>query len=219
MVVWDLDGIGGAPLELTVPFTHGPVPADVVVHRTRRPIPVAARHGLDITTVERTILDVASCLPPVVVEKALESAMRRGLTTALKLELFVREQGGKGVRGSRMLRELLCDRPDGRAAGSPAEVELLRALRAAGVEAPVRQHRIELGLGAVATVDLAWPDRRKAVEVDGLDAHGTAEALDRDDERQNELLDAGWELRRYSARKVRRYPEQVAERIRRFLCG
>lgn len=219
LVVWGLDGIGAAPLEITVPVTHRPVPAGVLVHRTRRPVPVAHCGGIDVTTVERTILDVASCLPPVVVEKAFESAVRKGLTTATKVELFVRAQGGKGVRGSTALKEILAERAPGRAAGSPAEVELLRALRRAGVAAPVRQYEIALSGGAVATVDLAWPERRKAVEVDGIDAHATAEALDRDDERQNELCDAGWELRRYSARTVHRHPQQVAQRVARFLRG
>lgn len=217
VVLWGLDGIDRAPPEVTVPFTHGPVPAGVIVHRTRRPPPPAALDGIAVTSVERTLLDAAGCLPASVVEKALESALRRNLTSAVRLGELLAVQGGRGVRGARRLRAMLGAREMGGAAGSAAEVELLRHLRAAGVPPPVRQHRVALTGGRVATVDLAWPARRKAVEVDGLDAHATAGALDHDHERQNALLEAGWELRRYAARRVRRQPAAVVESVARFL--
>ncbi|CAN5781734.1 hypothetical protein BH24ACT3_BH24ACT3_18560 [soil metagenome] len=219
VVLWGLDGIGAALVELTVPLTHGPVPAGVIVHRTRRPPPASVVDEVAVTSVERTLLDAASCLPPVLVEKAFESAVRRGLTTATKLELHVRDHGGRGVRGSRSLRELMAVRRPGRDAGSPEEAELVRELRRAGIEAPVRQFEIPLAFGAVAVVDLAWPDRRKAVEVDGFEGHASAADVEADDERQNQILDAGWELRRYSGRAVRRRPQQVVVSIHRFLRG
>jgi len=66
---------------------------------------------------------------------------------------------------------------------------------------------------------MAWPQRRKLVEFDGFDTHSSPEALDNDLERQNDLLDLGWGLRRWSGRAVRRRPRQVAERILRFLAA
>lgn len=217
VVLWGLDGVGNAPVEITVPITHGPVPAGVIVHRTRRPPPPSIVDGIPVTSLERTVLDAAGCLPPVVVEKAMESALRRNLTSAARIERFVGEHGGRGVRGTRALRELLAWRVDGEAARSGAEAELLHRLRLAGVANPVRQHPVRLPDGTVATVDLAWPPKRKAIEVDGLDAHATAQALEHDDERQNQLLEAGWELRRYGARRLRREPERVVASVLRFL--
>lgn len=170
-----------------------------------------------MTSVPRTVLDAAGCLPPVVVEKAMESALRRNLTTPSKLLEVVLVEGGRGVRGTRALQALLNERSEGAAARSPAEVELVRALRDAGVPAPVRRSRIDLSLRRVAVVDLAWPDRRRLVEVDGLDAHAAAAALEADADRQNALLDAGWQLRRSSARVVRHRPDGVAAAIPRFL--
>jgi very-short-patch-repair endonuclease len=217
LVLHGLDGIAGAPVEITVPHGGGPVPGDVVVHRSRRPVDATSVAGIPVTSVPRTVLDAAGCLPPVVVEKAMESALRRNLTTSSRLLEVVLVEGGRGVRGTRALRALLDERGEGPVAGSPAEVELLRALRDAGVPAPVRQFRIDLSRGRVAVVDLAWPDRRRLVEVDGLDAHATAAALEADTDRQNALLDAGWQLRRFSARVVRRRPGGVAAAIHRFL--
>jgi len=65
--------------------------------------------------------------------------------------------------------------------------------------------------------DFIWPDRGKAVEVDGIDAHSSADRLDDDLVRQNELMDIGLQIRRYSARRIRRDPAGVVEQIRQFL--
>ena len=121
--------------------------------------------------------------------------------------------------GERGAQELLAERSEGRAAGSPAEAELVRALRLHGVASRVRQHPVRLRDRSLAVVDLAWPVQRKAVEVDGLDAHATAAALDDDDERQNQLFEVGYQLRRYSARAVRRDPDAVVASVLRFLAA
>jgi len=217
VVLRSLDGISAAPLELTVSYTHGPVPAGVIVHRTRRLLPIEIVDGIPTTSVERTLVDAATCLPPSVVEKATESAIRRGITTATKLDLYLTHECGKGVRGTRVVREILMARTEGRAAGSAGEVGLIRCLRGWGVPAPVRQFEVALLDGTVAVVDLAWPRLKKAVEVDGLEAHASAAALDYDLDRQNKLADVGWALRRYTGRRVARRPDTVALEIVRFL--
>jgi very-short-patch-repair endonuclease len=218
-LVWELDGLASAPLELTVPYTHGPVPAGVIVHRTRRPIHATVRRGIPVTTVEQTLLDGAGCLPAWIVEKGVESALRRGLTSHGALVDFVERNGGRGVRGVRWFTSWLEERGDVEAARSGAETELLRGLRDAGIEAPVRQHRVPLLDGSVATVDIAWPWRRKGIEVDGLDTHASPDALDYDLERQNQLWDVGFELRRFSGRRVRRQLPKVVSAVQRFLAN
>ena len=217
VVLRSLDGIHSAPLEITVPYTHGPVPAGVIVHRTRRLLPIEVVDGILTTSVERTLVDSATCLPPSAVEKAMEAAIRRGLTTATKLDLYLTHECGKGVRGTRVLKEILLWRTEGRAAGSAAEVEFLRALRGRGIPDPVRQFEVRLLDGTVAVLDFAWVDFRKAVDIDGLDAHASAAALDYDLERQNKLGDVGWALRRFTGRRVMRQPDATAAQVARFL--
>jgi len=87
-----------------------------------------------------------------------------------------------------------------------------------------RLPRPELGFelfpdGERRVPDFIWPDVGKAVEVDGIDAHASADKLDDDLSRQNALMDLGYEIRRFSARQIRRNPEEVVEQIRRFLEG
>jgi very-short-patch-repair endonuclease len=71
----------------------------------------------------------------------------------------------------------------------------------------------------VAVIDFAWPRYRKGVEIDGLDAHGSARALEKDLVRQNLLFQIHWQLRRYAARTLRRNPQNVIESISQFLAA
>ena len=129
-----------------------------------------------------------------------------------RVEQFWRHSAGR-------IRRVLTERPEGtRVAGSPAEVELLACLRSFGVEPPERQHRIDLGGGWAAVVDLAWPQRLLAAEWDGADTHAGAQALAYDLERQNAIFDLGWSLRRYTGGAVRRDPRRVATQLARALA-
>jgi very-short-patch-repair endonuclease len=84
---------------------------------------------------------------------------------------------------------------------------------------PACQLEITFPEGDHAYPDFAWPSLAKCVEVDGFDAHGAPEALERDLIRQNRLLELGWEMRRFSARRIRRDPANVLDEIIRFVNG
>jgi hypothetical protein len=215
-MLWELDGLSGRVIELTVPYTKGPVPREAIVHRTRRRLPYVPVDGVPTTTVERTLLDLAALLPPIVLEKVMTSALHKRLTTPDVLAVAIQVQGGRGVKGTRKLRWTLALVDDG-ITGSPGEVEFMDLLRSAPIPMPMCQFEIRFPEGDHAFPDFAWPDRNKCIEVDGFDAHGTPEALERDLVRQNRLLELGWEMRRYSARRIRREPQSVIDEIIRFI--
>lgn len=218
MRLWDLDGIGSSPLELTVPFGNLPIPDGVLVHRTRRAREIAVVKGIPVTTIERTLLDCASVLPRLILAKALESALRRRLTTLEQVSELIGRKGGRGVKGTKKLRWVLRERVNETSTDSGSETELLYHMRLAGVPEPVLQRELFSMGGERMLPDFYWPDLEKAVEVDGVDAHDSAERLDRDLKRQNALMDLGIEVRRFSAREVRRNPRGVVDEIRRFLA-
>ena len=101
--------------------------------------------------------------------------------------------------------------------GSGSETELLFYMRQAMLPEPLLQHELISNAGERMLPDFYWPNHGKAVEVDGIDAHSSADAMDHDLNRQNALMDLGIELRRFSARKVRRDPQAVVGEILRFL--
>lgn len=216
MALWGLDGIGSAPVELTVPFNNHPIPAGVIVHRTRRAREPASQHGIPVCTPERTLLDVAGCLPRLIVAKALDSAIRLGLTKVGEMWITLAREGGRGVKGTRALRWVLQERVVDTATDSGSEFELLYHMQMAMLPTPELKHEFFVG-GRRMVPDFYWPDRHKAIEVDGIDAHSSADKLDDDLERQNLMLSLGVELRRFSARKIRREPELVVAQIRQYL--
>ena len=94
------------------------------------------------------------------------------LTTIDAVLVALSLYGGRGVTGTKKLRSTL-SLLDGTPPGSPSEVDLLSLLRTAPIPTPVCQLEVPFPEGDHAFPDLAWPDRRKCVEIDGFDAHGT----------------------------------------------
>lgn len=217
-ILWGLDGVWGRMVEVTVPFSKEPMPEGVLVHRTRRVLPADEIDGIPVTTPARTLLDLARILPYPTLEKAVSSALRMGLTTGDELARVIREQGGRGVTGTRKLRTVLAQVVDD-LTGSPAEVDMDQIIRDAPVPSPKKQYQVRLLDGSNAYPDFAWPDRMKIVEVDGFESHSHPDAFHDDLIRQNKLMEMGWEIRRFSARQVRRDPEAVRAEIIRFVLG
>jgi len=212
-VLWQVDGLVRAPVEILLPHGEEAVARGVVVHRSRRfdERDITRRAGIPVTIIERTLVDVARYLEPRETEKALESALRRNLTTPAAVWRYVEDRGGR-IPGTRRLRAILLSRGAKPPAGSGGEVELLRALRAAGVPDPVRQHPLKLENGRIAILDVAWPWLRLGLEYDGYDVHGGRLAHADDMERQNAIVALGWTLLRYGSR-VRRDPQGVANEV------
>ena len=215
-VLWGLDGLQTSIIELTTPFTNHPIPAGVHVHRTRRPLVGSEVREIPVTTVERTLLDCAAFLPRLIIAKGLDYTIRHGLTTVEKVYDLLVARGGRGVRGTKALRWVLRERLHETATGSGSEFELLYHMQMAFLPRPELQHELFARSGR-RVPDFYWPAFGKAVEVDGVDAHSSADRLDDDLKRQNELMSMGIELRRFSAREVRRNPDGVVSEIRQFL--
>jgi very-short-patch-repair endonuclease len=217
LVLWGLDGLSSAPLELTVRYEAGPIPAGVIVHRTRRIRDQDFRDGIPITSVPRTLLDCASLVPSVTLTKALDSAVRLGYADLDSLWDFVAVRGGPGVKGTRSLRGVISLYIGDRTTGSPAESEAYFHICHSDIPKPVLQQEFVTRTGRRALPDFYWPDVNKAVEIDGLGSHSSADSLEDDLARQNELLELGIELRRFTARQVRRNPKGFIDDLKRFL--
>ena len=79
-LLWHLDGVHGRIVEVTVPYSEKPIPKNVVLHGTRRSLPGEVVDGIQTTSVERTLLDLARYLPDLFLEKAVMSALRHCIT-------------------------------------------------------------------------------------------------------------------------------------------
>jgi hypothetical protein len=219
-MLWELDVCRSAPIELTAPHDDRPAPAQTLTYRSRQLDPADRRtvRGIPVHCVEGTILDLASRGVSVVVEKAVEAALRKGLTTETALDGWLGTRSRRGRKGTTLLRQVLEDRSGQRPAGSGGEVELLRLLRLAGVPDPVRQHLLQLGRGEVAVLDLAWPNVRAAAELHGWDGHGPKRAWRYTVARARAIRARTWEYEEFVWADVADHPGPTATSILAMLA-
>ncbi|MGH7728732.1 MAG: DEAD/DEAH box helicase [Vulcanimicrobiaceae bacterium] len=103
---------------------------------------------------------------------------------------------------------------------SPAELRLLEALRAADVQEPEKQYRIDRSPGHVLTVaDFAWPEQRLLVYVDGLAFHNTRRQRIHDARQQRALQDLGWRVSRFLGAEVYGDAQRCVHDIERALAA
>jgi hypothetical protein len=160
--------------------------AGVVVHRCRRldPADVTRIDGLPVTTLARTLLDLAETETRDRLEKVLEEADRRELLDLEALRACAdRNPGRRGVAPLMELIDLYTPTP-GAKEGLERAFGLL--LREEGLPLPqvnVLVHGI--------LVDCWWPEARFVVELDSRAFHATWEARERDLARDAALLREG----------------------------
>jgi very-short-patch-repair endonuclease len=209
----------GTPIELTIPRSaRNNVSGVLLAHRADLPDRDRTTvTGIPVTRVERTLVDLAGVVGDDACEQALEAALRARLTTPERVRERVEELAAPGRRGVRRLRRALERRAAGRPPGSELEVRTIQLLRAAGLGDPVRQHEVRLG-GERYFLDLAYVDRRLAIELDGQEFHGEP-AFQRDRTRQNALVLAGWTVLRFTWADVVERPEQVVALVSRALAA
>jgi hypothetical protein len=150
--------------------------------------------NVPVTTVERTIFDLAAVCSRFTVDLAIDTALRRKLTTVDKLCAMLRRIGRQGRKGTRLLRGLLADR-DANYVPTESEREqmLVRVLREHGLPEPERQFSIYDEHGNfLARPDLVYRDLKIAMEYDSYQYHVGNQAHVRDNRRRNAIVGIGW---------------------------
>lgn len=202
-----------APVEVLV---LGPPPrtrAGVRVRRTTRldPVDRARRSTLPVTSLARTLVDLAEHLAASELERAVAEAVAlHGLRiTAVRSAMGRRP----GTRGRAVLRDVL-DAADGpRRSRSEAEARFLALVRDADLPAPAT----DVLIGRFR-VDAVWHAARVVVEVDGFAFHRSRRKFDRDRERDAVLQSAGYLVIRTTWRQIVDEPAATAARLAAVLA-
>jgi Protein of unknown function (DUF559) len=188
----------------------------VIVHRARLDArDVTTVDDLPVTTVARTLVDLAGVVPAGTLRKALDEAERSHRLDVRAIDAALVRVRHRNDRGHGAIRTALADLA---ATGttmtrSPLEDRFLALLDAHGLPRPLVNaltHGFE--------VDALWPAQRTVVELDGYAFHAGRQAFARDRERSNDLTAAGYAVLRFTHHHVVRRPTWVAERIRRALA-
>lgn len=211
---WRFEGVQPRASSLLVPpscRTRSPM-----LRRVDDLAPWEVVHEVDgcirVTDPTRTLIELGVDQDPSNLERAVESALRRGQTSEPRLRTRATQLRRQGRRGPSALLAVLDARPSG-AADSDGEVILLQLLRAAGAPQPVRQERLGRW-----RFDLAWPDAKVAVELDGS-THRSEERRRLDARKQNDAVLAGWTLLRFTWDRVASEPDVVVAEILAALAG
>lgn len=174
---------------------------------------LATRQRIPVTTPGRALVDISSRLSYRQLGTAIDDAIRRRILSLSSLRQCVGRLTEAPGRRLAMLHELLAERVPGYDPGdSDLETRVLRLLVATGFPPPAQQHRVRIG-GRTFKIDLAYPARRLAIELDGWEFHRSRTAFDDDRSRANLLVANGWTLVRFTSRSS---DEEIVGCLRAF---
>ena len=145
-------------------------------------------NGGRLATPQRMALDLAldRSVPTAVAD--LDVVLRRGLVDLCALTDLVHSRSDRGIRDVRRAVSLVDPLAESRPESRVRVYLVLAGLK------PVPQYWIEDADGRIARTDLAFPERKVAVEYDGQWRDGQLWALNRDRERLNRVHAAGWDV-------------------------
>ncbi len=198
-------------IEVTVPGTAARVVPGVRAHRSWDA--ETTRHrGIRVTTPARTLLDLASSLPPRGLRRATRKAQAEQRVNHRQLVAAL--ANAKGRRGAARLRALIADGP----APTRSELEdvVLDLLAHGGIERPEVNTPLILDAKRVIP-DFLWRSDRLVLEADGAKWHDGRLAREDDAERQALLEAHGYRVLRVAWAQAVRRPEQTLARIRHAL--
>ena len=172
--------------------------------------------GIPVTTVARTLLDLAAVLQRHELNRALERAEALRLSDLTPLVVLMeRHDGRRGMANLRAAtRELL------RPAVTKSELErrFLTFVDKAGLPRP--QTNVWLSIaGEWIEVDCVWREQGVIVELDSRTYHETTAAFERDRRRDRRLHAAGWQPVRITDRALRSEPDALDADLRTLLSA
>lgn len=183
-----------------------------LVTTTLQPDEVTVEKGIPMTTVARTLLDLAGVLDRPALERALHQAEADRRADATPLSVLLDRYPRRA--GTPLLRALLDDlRGTGAQVTKSVMEERFRALLAEhGIPLPRTNAFVE-GL----EVDCLWSRERVVVELDSRAFHDRSRTFERDRLRDRTLHVAGYVVVRITWRELRDRPERVVHDVRELL--
>lgn len=182
----------------------------IVFHAAELPAEhVTSLYGQLVTTVPRTVIDLARTSRFLDAVVAADSALQAELTTKGALLAIAGVcNRWPGVQQARQVIEFSDERAE-----SVLESCARVAFAGAGLEPPELQVTIH-GPDWSYRVDFCWPLQRVIAEADGLAKYNSRNDLARQFERDRLLRDAGYQVIHFTWHELMRTPEIVIGRIR-----
>lgn len=205
--LWALASTQPVPIHVT-----GPSPRrhrqPIRIHRSRTLTDEDRdlHRAIPVTSVPRTLLDMAAVAEPGWLQRILERSEELRLFELGPVESVIARN--RGHRGAKRLRGAIAGYKPPVFTRSDAERYLLGLLEQASLPRPATGYNV-----AGHELDFYWPEHRFGVELDLFETHGTRDAFERDRLRDEDLALAEVETRRVTGRRLEREPARVVERI------
>ena len=206
--VWDLLPSPAKFDVTTLRTAHATPTSRVHRSRTLHPTDITDHDGLPVTTVARTLVDLATTLTSHRLERVVHRAEHLRLLDTHSLDEQLKRAHGRRTKPLKAAVEHLAVRePD--ITRSDLEERFLTLILSEGFPRPHTNATV-----GPYVVDFLWPDRRLIVETDGAATHATPTAFHADRRRDAELAGRGYRVLRFTWRQVLYEPHSVLRAMR-----
>ena len=199
------------PIHVTAPKKRRPQPGLLLTESFIAPDECETIRGIPVTTVARTILDLAATEDERTTDRALREAEVSRLADETGLHALIARHPGR--RGIATLKRLTDAQDLDVITKSELEARFRTFLSAHHLPLPLHNTLVER-----FEVDALWPHQRLIVELDGYTTHARRQAFEQDRRRDRALVAAGYTVIRITWRQLRDGPAQVARDLRAALA-
>jgi Transcriptional regulator, AbiEi antitoxin/Protein of unknown function (DUF559) len=192
---WGLLATDQVGIDVTAPRGRHGVPG-IRLHTSRSldAQDTTSHEGIPITTVHRTLLDLAATVRNHQLERALAQAMYLQVYDQRAIDDVIARSNGH--RGTKILAEATKQEPQ--ITKSMWEVRMLRLVRGANLPEPMCNRALHAPDHGECKPDFYWPAYDLVVETDGWEAHRTLAAFRNDRAKDAALTVAGYKVLRFT---------------------
>jgi very-short-patch-repair endonuclease len=209
--LWEISSKPSGAIDVTAPWMHRLTRVRCHVARRLDPADQTTLDGIPVTSLNRTLLDLAELLHPQRLRSTLEAAQRRDLLNAAQLHAYLDASPGRhGLKPLRAALTTLADHAPW--TQSRFETYFLEIVRQAGLPEP----RVNVPV-ADELVDCYWPDQGLIVELDSWGAHKTKAKFNADRRRDVKLQISGHRVARFTYEQVVEQPRAAIRDLRLLL--
>ena len=211
-MLWNLRETNRRAIDATAPGARRRSRPRITVHGAAlHPDDRVEVDGIPVTSVSRTLLDLAEVVPPTQLRRAYEAAERhRYLDVDALNDVIARSNGRRGLAA--LLALLEYDPAPARDSKSDLESALLDLVREVGLPLPQLNVLVDGYL-----VDAHWPAARLVVELQSYEHHAHRQAFDRDYAKLGRLTLAGYQVLPLTDRQLKQERDWVVASLRALL--
>jgi hypothetical protein len=177
---------------------------------------LATADGIRVTTIARTVFDLAGVLVFEEFERITEALLLAGRMDMRQLERMIEALARRGKPGSRTARDFVTLRSGSDSRSTRLERLGRSVLSSAGLPSPVAQYAIPWR--STRRFDDAYPESKLAIEWDSRSWHSQRDAMRSDRQRDREAALHGWIVVRFTWQDVTERPDEVSTAVRTLLA-